>query len=230
MIEKSILVVDDEAKILEIVSSYFEKEGFKIYQAVNGTLAMDIVKTRPIHCVVLDLMLPDIPGEKVCRQIRGFSRIPIIMLTAKVEEKDLLRGFCEGADDYLTKPFSPRELVTRVKALIRRSQGQAMREIFMLNQGKVTINTKTMEVRRDNAVLKLTPNESRILETLTANPGRIFSREDLIHFALGESYSGADRTMDTYIKNLRKKMEINYHEPRYLLTVHGLGYKFQWDE
>ena len=225
---QKILVVDDEPKITEVVSSYLESAGFETFRADCGTEAIRLFeKTAPV-LVILDLMLPDLPGEEVCRRLRARSRVPIIMLTAKAGEADSVRGLSLGADDYVTKPFSPRELVARVEAVLRRSAGESaiLAERLSFCGDDLAIDPRTNVVHKRGVPVELTPRELRLLRILAANPGRVFSREELIERALGGDFGGSDRTVDAHVKNLRQKIETNPGDPRYVRTVHGLGYRF----
>jgi DNA-binding response OmpR family regulator len=220
--------VDDEEKILEVVRSYLERDGFEVHTAASGTEAIECFHRTSPALVVLDLMLPDLPGEEVCRRIRRGSRVPVIMLTAKVEEADRLRGFALGADDYVIKPFSPRELAARVQALLRRAAREPLPLVSPLSFGgdDLVLDFARQIVVRRGRRLQLTPKEYRILLTLASHPGRVFARDELIRFAMGDDFSGFDRTVDAHVKNLRKKLEDDPNRPRYVLTVHGVGYRF----
>ncbi len=226
--KSTILVVDDEVKITEVVKSYLENAGYQVVCAYNGKEAMSLFdKTSPV-LVVLDLMLPDIMGEDVCRAIRKRSRVPIIMLTAKVEDADIIKGLDLGADDYLTKPFSPKQLVARVEAVLRRLSSEAvpLASEFSFNDGELIIDGMRHEVRKNGEPVVLTPNEFKILMTMAKYPSKAFTREELIEFALGTDFEGFDRVIDTHIKNIRHKIGDDGRTPRYVLTVHGTGYKF----
>ncbi|MBC2581707.1 response regulator transcription factor [Clostridium sp. DJ247] len=225
---KQILVVDDELKILEVVEAYLKKEGYKVVTAEDGETALSIFNKETIHLVILDLMLPKISGEDVCSKIRAVSDVPIIMLTAKTEEDNKIEGFAIGADDYLTKPFSARELVGRVKALIRRTYRDTspLAEHLIFNNGDLEVDIRKMEVKKRGDKVNLTTNEFKILTSLLTNPGQIFSREHLVENAFGIDYEGFDRTIDSHIKNIRQKIEDNPKEPKYIITVYGMGYKF----
>ncbi|MBW4828951.1 MAG: response regulator transcription factor [Clostridiaceae bacterium] len=231
MNNKKILVVEDEKRILDVVKAYLEKEGFEVKTAIDGKEALDLFNSETFHLIILDLMLPIISGEKVCNHIRTYSDIPIIMLTAKVDEDDKIEGLAIGADDYITKPFSPRELVSRVKALLRRSyrDSNPLFEKVSFNNKDLEVDINKMEVKKDGKILSLTANEFKILSALLANPGQVFSREQLIEKAFGIDYEGFDRTIDTHIKNIRQKIEDNPKEPKYILTIYGVGYKFGGD-
>ncbi len=225
---KRILVVDDEPKIAEVVEAYLKKEGFDVLTAEDGEKALKLFKDEVIHLVVLDLMLPRISGEEVCNRIRATSDVPIIMLTAKSEEDDKIEGLSIGADDYLTKPFSVRELVGRVKALIRRSyrDSSPIADYLIFNNGDLEVDVNKMKVKKGDKHINLTTNEFKILLALLTNPGQIFSREQLVQKAFGLNYEGFDRTIDSHIKNIRQKIEDNHKEPKYIVTVYGMGYKF----
>ena len=222
-----VLVVDDERKITDVVGSYLSKAGYAPVSAAGGAEALRLFETERPCLVILDLMLPDMPGEEVCRRLRARSRVPIIMLTAKVEDADAVRGLSLGADDYVSKPFSPRLLMARVEAVLRRAPGEAaLARELSFGEADLVIDTAAGEVRKRGAAVSLTPRELRLLLVLAANPGRVFSREELIAHALGGDYGGFDRTIDAHVKNLRQKVETDPRRPRYVLTVHGMGYKF----
>ncbi len=223
-----ILVVDDEEKIVEVVKSYLEKSGYKVYEAYNGSKAMELFEKVNPNLIILDLMLPDMSGEDICRSIRKKSRVPIIMLTAKVEEESILNGLEIGADDYVTKPFSPRQLVARVMALLRRSEDEIipLSNVQSFNDGELVIDSVKHEVKSCGQTVNLTPNEFKILMALIKYPQKAFTRDELVFLVLGEDYEGYDRTIDTHIKNLRQKIEPDVKSPRYILTVYGVGYKF----
>jgi DNA-binding response OmpR family regulator len=218
-----ILVVEDEGKIAEIVKAYLEKEGFQITVAETGEKALASVK-QGFDLIILDLMLPDMEGEDICQTIREDSDVPIIMLTAKSEEEDRIKGLGIGADDYVVKPFSPRELVARVKALLRRVKGS--KEIISFNNSDLVIDAKKFEVRKKGAQVVLTPTEFKLLQCVADRPGQVFSRLQLVNIILGYDFEGYDRTIDAHIKNIRHKIEDNQKTPFYLKTVYGIGYKF----
>jgi DNA-binding response OmpR family regulator len=225
---KRILVIEDEEKILDVVRSYLEHAGYTVLPALTGAQGLEVFERSTPDMVLLDLMLPDLPGEEVCRRIRRASRVPIIMLTAKVEEADKLRGFSLGADDYVVKPFSLRELSARIQALLRRSSREPLPLVSPLTFGgdQLVMDFSRQIVTRRGEPVKLTPKEYRILLTLASHPGRVFARDELIRYAIDEDFSGFDRTVDAHIKNLRKKLEPDPNSPRYILTVHGVGYRF----
>ncbi|WP_342756236.1 response regulator transcription factor [Kineothrix sedimenti] len=228
---KNILVVDDEPKILEVISALLESKGFHVFPAESGGKALEIFDRENITLVVLDLMLPDISGEEVCRAIRRKSRVPVLMLTAKAEENDLLYGLEIGADDYITKPFSLKELYARMEAILRRTQNDLMplnvRNSF--HNGDFIVDFEKNFFQKSGHTVSLTPNEIKILSALIKYPGKVFTREELIGIALGSEFEGYDRAIDSHVKNLRQKIEDDPKKPVYVLTVHGLGYKFGGD-
>ena len=228
MAGKTVLVVDDEVKITEVVKSYLEKSGYRAVCAYTGNDAVKMFEQLSPSLVILDLMLPDISGEDICREIRKRSRTPIIMLTAKIEDEDVVKGLGLGADDYLTKPFSPRQLIARVEAVLRRvsEEDTPLTSELSFGGGELVINFLQHEVFRNGKPVLLTPNEYNILVTMAKHPLRAYTREELITLALGEDFDGFDRVIDTHIKNLRQKIEENSKTPKYILTVHGTGYKF----
>jgi DNA-binding response OmpR family regulator len=225
---RNILAVDDEAKILEVVTAFMENRGFKVFSAETGKRALEIFDRENISLVLLDLMLPDISGEDVCRAIRRRSRVPVIMVTAKAGEEDVLEGLELGADDYIRKPFSLRELGARADAALRRSSDDivplTVKNSF--NGGDLTVDFETGVIRKHGAEVALTPSEIKILAALIKYPGKIFSREELIAAALGDDFDGFDRAVDNHVKNLRQKIETDTKNPRYILTIHGAGYRF----
>lgn len=226
--KKNILVVDDEPKIVEVVSSFLESRGYHIFTAENGYRALEIFNQENIALVVLDLMMPDISGEEVCQIIRKKSRIPIIMLTAKSDENHLIKGLGLGADDYITKPFSLKELHARMEAVLRRSDSDLPLVVkHSWNGGDLFIDFEKNIIKKRQKSISLTPNEFKLLSTLIKYSGKVFTRTELIEIALGSEFDGYDRTIDTHIKNLRQKLEDNPRSPVYILTIHGFGYKFK---
>lgn len=225
---RKILIVDDEQNILDVVTAYLEKEGYETITAIDGEAALKIIEKETIHLVVLDLMLPKISGEEICHRIRAHSDIPIIMLTAKVDEEDKIQGLSIGADDYLTKPFSARELVVRIGALLRRSYRDTnpLAEVLIFNDGDLEVDIKRMSIKKKHQPINFTTNEYKVLIALLTNPGQVFSRDQLVEIAFGLDYEGFDRTMDTYIKNIRQKIEDDPKSPIYIITIYGMGYKF----
>lgn len=223
-----ILIVDDEEVIREVLAAYFEKEGWNIIFATNGLEALKQIKEENPDIIILDLMLPDISGEEVCRLTRKDNDVPIIMLTAKSAEDDIINGIVIGADDYVTKPFSPREVVVRAKGLLRRVKKSLSNRKLSFNNQQLVIDHLKKEVRFNNQLISLTPNEYKILVTMASYPGRVYSRGDLlVKIQEDDNYfEGYERSIDTHIKNLRKKMETDSRQPVFILTVFGMGYKF----
>ena len=221
--EKKILVVEDEEKISDLVKAYLEKEGFSVKVANTGQNAISSVK-EGFDLIILDLMLPDMDGEDICETIREDSDIPIIMLTAKSEEEDRVKGLGIGADDYVVKPFSPRELVARVKALLRRVQGKKEKSSF--NSGNLIIDSSRYEVVKHGEAIVLTSTEFKLLQCIANSPGQVFSRLQLVNVILGYDFEGYDRTIDAHIKNIRHKIEDDPKESKYIKTVYGVGYRF----
>ncbi|MGI9952846.1 response regulator transcription factor [Moorellaceae bacterium AZ2] len=222
-----ILVVEDEEKIKDMVAGYLTREGFRVQTAVTGLEALQLLERHKFDLVVLDWMLPGLSGLEVCKQVRQKSDVPIIMLTARSEEVDKLLGLELGADDYITKPFSLRELVARIKVVLRRSKGQETSRQEELTIGDLYLNFTTREVRIDQREIELTPTEFALLSVMARHPGRVFSRMQLLDLALGEAFLGYERSVDTHISNLRKKIEKDPGNPEYILTVYGVGYKFR---
>ena len=222
---KQILVVDDEPRIADICRDYLERAGFKVITAANGADALTLARTKQPDLVVLDLGLPKMDGLDVTRALRKHSNVPIIMLTARVEESDTLIGLELGADDYLTKPFSPRELVARVRAVFRRTDiGPGRADV--IRAGDVTLDIPRMQARIGQRSVELTSTEFELLATLMRQPGRVFTRGHLLDAIHGEPGEAFDRAIDAHVKNLRRKLEPDPRSPRYVLTVYGVGYKF----
>ena len=226
-LNNTILVIDDEVKITEVVKSYLENAGFKAICAHNGKDALNQFEKLSPAMVILDLMLPDMTGEDICKEIRKRSRVPIIMLTAKIEDEDIIKGLGLGADDYLTKPFSPRQLIARIDAILRRVSSEAipLANTLSFNDGDLVVNATNHEVRKNDVPISLTPNEFNILMTMIKYPFKTFTREELIEYALDKDFDGFDRVIDTHIKNIRQKID-DSRSPQYVITVHGMGYKF----
>lgn len=226
--ERNILVVDDEKKILEVVSSYLETKGYRAYTAETGSEALDIFERKEIGFVILDLMLPDVSGEEVCTRIRRCSGVPILMLTAKTLEEDMLEGLHMGADDYMTKPFSLKELYARMEAILRRAAGRQVPPAAksLWNKGDLSVDLDKVEVKKNGEAISLTPKEWNILSALVKYPQKVFTRDDLLNLAFDTGYEGNDRVIDTHVKNLRKKIEDDPQKPVYVKTVHGMGYRF----
>lgn len=227
--QQRILAVEDDRKTADLVRLYLERAGYTVDIAHDGSAALEKMRQEEFDLVVLDIMLPGMDGLSVCRQIRLDSDVPVIMLTAKVTESDRLRGFDCGADDYVVKPFSPRELVARVQAILRRSnRHELLSGPPEMTYGKLTVDFRTGEARFGENNLRLTPTEFRILAALVREPGKVFSRGELIEKALGLDYRGFDRTLDVHILNLRRKLkEAEPSADEYIRTVYGMGYKLE---
>jgi DNA-binding response OmpR family regulator len=221
----TILVVDDERKIRDLVRSYLELEGYSVLVADTGARALESASRSNPDLVVLDLGLPDLPGEEVARTLRTASNVPIIMLTAKAGEDDRVAGLRLGADDYLAKPFSPRELVARVEAVLRRANGSRPHRLSF-DAGRLEIDRDSWEVVLDGSAVELTRSEFDLLHALASRAGRVFSRYELINRVQGYDYEGYERTIDQHVKNLRRKLGEDTKHPRYVLTVTGVGYRF----
>ncbi|MDD5370120.1 MAG: response regulator transcription factor [Anaerolineaceae bacterium] len=222
----TILIVDDEPKIVQLARDYLEHAGFRTLTAYNGPAALEIAHTNKPDLVVLDLGLPGMDGLDVTRYLRKDSNVPIIMLTARAEESDKLVGLELGADDYLTKPFSPKELVARVRTVLRRSQmTQAGAEI--IRAADLTLDIPRMRLTVSQREIELTPTEFQILALLARQPGRIFTRGQILEAVQGIALESYERAIDTHIKNIRRKIEPNPRDPRYILMVYGVGYKFE---
>ncbi len=222
---KRILIVDDEERIVQTVKAYLDQEGFKTYTASDGEEALRAFEEKGPDLIVLDLMLPRLSGIEVTKKIRATSNVPIIMLTAKVSEADRVVGLELGADDYVVKPFSPRELVARVRAVLRRIEGDTGAAERIVSGG-LDIDLKTREVKVNGVEIELTPTEFDLLAFLAHHPGQVFTRLQLLREVQGYTYDAFARTIDTHVKNLRRKIEEDPKEPHYLLTVHGVGYRF----
>jgi len=224
-VNETILVVDDEPKMVKLARDYLEQSGYRVVSAEDGQLALTVARHERPDLVVLDLNLPAMDGLDVCRALRRESAVPIIMLTARIEETDRLIGLELGADDYITKPFSPRELVARVRAVLRRVQG-GVHQPGLIRAGDLEIDLEGHRVTRSGEPLRLTRLEFNLLSVLVQHPGQTFSRAQLLGRLHGVAYDGYDRSVDAHVKNLRRKLEVNPLEPRYVLTVYGVGYKF----
>ena len=220
------LVVDDERKIREMVTLYLERDGYQVLQASTGEAALEASKPGYADLVVLDLMLPGISGEDVAETLHRTSQVPVIMLTAKSQEEQRIDGLRLGADDYVVKPFSPRELVARVDAVLRRTRGGRDQVPESFNTGAITIARPTREVRVDGEPVELTRTEFDLLALLASRPGRVFTRPELVDRLQGSDYDGFERTMDAHVKNLRHKLGEDPRHPRFVDTVIGVGYRF----
>lgn len=226
--QHTILVVDDDKKIVDLIRIYLEKERYQVILASGGSQALKLARQKQLSLIILDWMLPDIDGLDVCRILRAECDIPIIMLTARSTEDDTLLGLNLGADDYLTKPFSPRELVARVRVVLRRANQQKEDDrLPALRLGDLVVDFEAHEARLHHTVVRLTPKEFKLLETLAREPGRAFSRAELVTRVFGIDYEGFDRTIDVHLMNLRKKIEPFPDQPIYLHTVYGVGYKLR---
>jgi DNA-binding response OmpR family regulator len=225
---KKILVVEDEEKILNVVKSFLESKGFTVIPAEDGKKALELFDRENISMVLLDLMLPELSGEEVCIALRKKSRVPIIMLTAKSDEADMLTGLGIGADDYITKPFSLKALYARMEAVMRRSGDDNLPLLTRRSYQRedLIVDFESHIILKQSEEVKLTPNEFKILATLAKYPNKVFTRDELITAALGTEFEGFDRTIDSHIKNLRQKIETDPRNPVYVKTIHGVGYKF----
>lgn len=224
---RRILLVEDEKNIRDAVAAYLERAGYWVTPAADGQEAVDAFSLHQFDLVILDLMLPRLPGEKVCRIIRDTSDVPIIMLTAKGEVEDRIVGLELGADDYLIKPFSPRELVARVRALLRRAHIDSEPQREVLDFGGLTIDLNGHKVLVNDEEVDLTASEFKLLTTLSRYPGRVCSRMELVEKVLGYDFEGYERTIDSHVKNLRAKIGDDPRNPRWIYTVHGVGYRFE---
>jgi DNA-binding response OmpR family regulator len=221
----TVLVVEDERKLRDFIRSYLERAGFMVLSTGSGAEAITMAAAAAPDLVVLDLGLPDVPGETVARELRGMSLIPIVMLTARAAEEDRVRGFELGADDYVTKPFSPRELVLRVQAILRRGGPSAAHGIASYGGGVLAIDEPRRTVTVRGTPVQLTPTEWGILVALATVPGRVYSRFELINKVRGYEFEGYERTVDSHVKNLRRKIEDDHGSPGIILTVLGGGYR-----
>jgi two-component system, OmpR family, alkaline phosphatase synthesis response regulator PhoP len=224
---KTILVVDDEPKITQLVRDYLERAGFGVLVAHDGKVALSLAKTEKPDMIILDLGLPQLDGLDFTREFRKTSNAPIIMLTARAEETDKLIGLELGADDYMTKPFSPKELVARVRVVFRRMENVASTVMEMIRIADLTLDIPRMRVSaEEREIEELTPTEFELLATLARQPGRVFSRAQLLDAIHGVAFESYERAIDAHVKNIRRKIEVKAGEPQYILTVYGVGYKF----
>lgn len=224
---KRILLVEDEKTIRDAVQAYLEREKYWVLSVGDGQSAVEEFKKHPFDLVILDLMLPKLSGERVCRAIREGSDVPIIMLTAKGEVEDRIIGLELGADDYLIKPFSPRELIARVRALLRRANIDSDHELEVLDFGELVIDLSGHKVLVRGEEVDLTASEFKLLSTLAKYPGRVYTRMELVEKVLGYDFEGYERTIDSHVKNLRAKLGDDPKDPKWLYTVHGVGYRFE---
>ncbi len=225
---QTVLVVDDEPKIVQLARDYLENAGFKVASASDGREALVTFRRDPPDLIVLDLGLPLVDGLDVARAVRKTSNVPIVMLTGRGDEADRVSGLELGADDYVTKPFSPKELVARVRAVLRRAE-TASAPADLIKAGDVTIDVPRLAVRVRGRDVELTPTEFQILATLARSPGRVFTRAQLLDAVHGVAFESYERAIDAHVKNIRRKLEPDPREPRYVLTVHGVGYRFADD-
>lgn len=224
---KKILVVDDDHKIVDLAKMYLEKDGYRVVVAYDGHAALDLARHEHPALIVLDLSLPEMDGRDVCRTLRAESNVPIIMLTARTEDTDKLVGLELGADDYITKPCNFRELVARVRAVLRRTYARENEPAETLTVGDLVIDFRAHEVRLGGQSVELTPAEFELLAFFARSPGRTWTRAQILDKVFGEAYEGYERSVDVHIKNLRRKIETDPQNPRYLQTVFGVGYKFK---
>lgn len=220
--------MEDDKKIANVVRAYLEGAGYRVIHAGTGKDALTAAAKEPPILAILDLMLPDMSGEEVCMQLKDTADFPIIMLTAKSSEEERVAGFALGADDYVVKPFSPRELLYRVKAVLRRAKGNDLpgTKPSSYNGGMLVIDGQTYEVRKQSGSVNLTPTEFKVLFALASYPGKVFTREELVEKALGYKFEGYERSIDAHIKNLRQKIEDDAKNPSLILTIYGIGYRF----
>jgi DNA-binding response OmpR family regulator len=228
-VSQKILVVEDHKKTAKLIRMYLESSQYDVLEALNGRQAIDLARQTNPDLIILDLMLPKVDGLDVCRILRAESKTPIIMLTAKTTEDDILLGLDLGADDYMTKPFSPRELVARVRTVLRRISEESALAQPIRRFGNLTIDSVRHEVRLGIEIVHLTPKEFRLLDILSSEPRRAFARHELVERAFGYSYEGLERAIDSHIMNLRKKVEQDSEAPVYIQTVFGVGYRFAVD-
>ncbi|MEL7667455.1 MAG: response regulator transcription factor [Actinomycetota bacterium] len=224
---RRILIVEDEAQTRSVVEAYLEREGYWVTAVGDGERALQAFESHRYDGVVLDLNLPGLPGEEVCRRIRDVSDVPIIMLTAKGAEEERIAGLDLGADDYLVKPFSPRELVARLRALLRRAKSETEPQRSRVAYGPLEIDLAGHKVFVDGGEVDLTASEYKLLTTLSRYPGRVYSRMELVEKVLGYDFEGYERAIDSHIKNLRAKLDDDPKEPRFVHTVFGVGYRFE---
>jgi two-component system alkaline phosphatase synthesis response regulator PhoP len=229
MTKRRVLIVDDDHKIVDLVRLYLERDGYRVFVAYDGLKALELARQKRPDLIVLDLLLPEVDGLDICRILRTEGEVPIIMLTAKTTESDKLIGLELGADDYVTKPFSPRELVARVRAVLRRVGKQAPQGPSELRFDDLVVDRRSHEVQVRGELANLTPTEFKLLEIMAKDPGRAFSRLELLDRVFGYDFEGFERTVDVHVKNLRKKIEPNPKHPVHIKTVYGVGYRFDSD-
>jgi DNA-binding response OmpR family regulator len=226
---RKILVADDEQHILDTVRAYLENAGFQVVVAKNGRDALFTVRHEEPDLVILDVMMPELDGWEAARLIRKESDVPILFLTARIDDADQITGLELGADEYVTKPFSPRVLVAKVRALLRRTYGDLSSEQNVWRLGELTLNAETYTVTKGGERIEVTPSEFDLLKVLISRPGRVFTRMELLDQTQGEAYAAYERTIDVHIKNLRAKIEADPRHPQYIETVYGVGYRMRAD-
>lgn len=222
----SILLVEDDTRIAEIAIAYLERAGFRVMHVANGRAAIERISTDPPSLVLLDLMLPDLSGEAICRELKEIADIPVVIMSSKASEEERLAGFALGADDYIVKPFSPRELVARVQAVLKRSRVSENGIRLSFNAGELIIDDRSHTVTCRGAAIRLTAVEFKILLVLAATPAKTFTREELVDKAMGYHFDGYERNIDSHIKNIRQKLGDSTKAPTFLITMYGLGYRF----
>ncbi|MGN7380641.1 MULTISPECIES: response regulator [unclassified Paenibacillus] len=222
----NILWVEDEVKMIERVVPFLNQEGCRVTHAISAEAALELLRKQLYDLLLIDWMLPGLSGTDLCREVQRERKVPVIMLTAKTDEWDKVIALEIGADDYITKPFGMRELLARIKAVLRRTGSAGVAEDKVLRSGSLTIDPLRHEVKKNDKLISLTPTEFELLVTLAEQPGRVFSRLQLIDQTLGEVYYGYERTIDSHIRNLRRKIEDDPAQPQYIVTVYGVGYKF----
>ncbi|WP_105614567.1 response regulator transcription factor [Vallitalea okinawensis] len=228
---QKVLIIEDEQNVLDVVQVYIEKAGYEVYTAINGNDGLALFNEHNPDIIVLDLMLPDISGEEICQAIRRKSNVPILMLTAKSTVDDRITGLSLGADDYLIKPFSPRELVIRVRTILRRSLStEPLFDMISFNNNDLKIDAVQQQVYKNEQFIALTALEYKLLMLFVRHPNKVFSREELIDKVMGLEFKGYDRTIDAHIKNIRKKIEKDPKKPIYICTVFGMGYRFEGEQ
>ena len=224
---KPILLIEDDKKIAKVVKIYLEGAGYRVMHAENGRDALTFASKENPLVAILDLMLPDTTGEELCQELKEMGDFPIIMLTSKSSEEERIAGFALGADDYVVKPFSPRELVYRVKAVLRRAgKGELESGPISYNEGTLTIDGQRYAVEKKGNLVDLTPTEFKVLHALASFPGKVFTREELVEKALGYEFEGYERSIDAHIKNIRQKLEDDPKRPSFIITIYGVGYRF----
>jgi two-component system OmpR family response regulator len=227
-LQNTIFIIEDDLKIARVVKAYLEGAGFRVRHFTHGRAALEAASGELPALVILDLMLPDLPGEELFQDLKEFGDIPVIMVTSKSSEEERVAGLALGADDYVVKPFSPRELTFRVQAVLKRVKAShpGGKDILSFEDGQLVLDGQSYQVTRDGAVMDLTASEFRILFILASRPGRVFSRDELIEQALDYHFEGYDRTIDAHVKNIRKKIEPDPRKPLFVQTVYGVGYRF----